>query len=81
MLMADGSPHMSFDYIVVGGGSAGCVMANRLSARSASSVLLRCRDYRGRAAFLSHAAAVSANSLCLMMRWLAVRSKSFTMTI
>jgi len=30
----------SFDYIIVGGGSAGCVMANRLSARSAKSVLL-----------------------------------------
>jgi 5-(hydroxymethyl)furfural/furfural oxidase len=30
----------NFDYIIVGGGSAGCVMANRLSARSASSVLL-----------------------------------------
>ncbi|HEX5453754.1 MAG TPA: GMC family oxidoreductase, partial [Stellaceae bacterium] len=31
---------MTFDYIVVGGGSAGSVMAHRLSARSANQVLL-----------------------------------------
>src|SRR3954467_1722801 len=36
--MAD-LPRM-YDYIIVGGGSAGCVLANRLSARAGNRVLL-----------------------------------------
>jgi len=35
-----GKSPAGFDFVVVGGGTAGCVMANRLSAHSGVSVLL-----------------------------------------
>ena len=31
---------MQFDYIIIGGGTAGCLMANRLSANASHKVLL-----------------------------------------
>ena len=35
-----GAPEATYDYVIVGGGSAGCVLANRLSARPERRVLL-----------------------------------------
>ncbi len=38
--MASAEAHQNFDYIIVGGGSGGCVLANRLSADPAIQVCL-----------------------------------------
>ena len=38
--MSDANNAIEFDYVIVGGGTAGCVMANRLSANGSYKVLV-----------------------------------------
>ena len=39
-MTAQPAPFETFDYIIVGAGSAGCLLANRLSANPATRVLM-----------------------------------------
>ncbi len=60
---------MQFDYIIVGAGSAGCVLANRLSSDSSKSVLLLEAGPENKALSLRMPAAVLSNLNSTKYNW------------
>jgi len=60
---------MQFDYIIVGAGSAGCVLANRLSGDSSKSVLLLEAGPENKALSLKMPAAVLSNLNSTKHNW------------
>jgi choline dehydrogenase len=60
---------MEYDYIIVGAGSAGCVLANRLSADGSHSVLLIEAGPKNRALSLKIPAAVLTNLKSTRHNW------------
>ena len=60
---------MEYDYIIVGAGSAGCVLANRLSADGSHSVLLIEAGPKSRALSLKIPAAVLTNLKSTRHNW------------